>query len=99
MSGSGQAVDAVTLGGAGLASCESWTTARRDQNVEVLAIQQWVLGFLSGLAETATIDPLNGTDGEGVYAWIDNYCQEHPIDQLVTAVEAFAKAHPWSDAI
>jgi len=37
---------------------------------------------------------LNGTDADGVWAWIDNYCQEHPIDRLFIAAEAFAKAHP-----
>jgi hypothetical protein len=56
--------------------------------------EAWVLGFLSGLGVAGVGDPLNGVDNEGVMAWIDNYCQSHPINRLVDAAKAFFSAHP-----
>ncbi len=37
------------------------------------------------------VDPLHA---KGVWAWIDNYCQAHPIEMITTAAEAFNRAHP-----
>jgi hypothetical protein len=55
------------------------------------------LGFLSGIDATINVtklSPLNGTDAQGVWAWIDNYCQAHPLDKLGDAALAFVAAHP-----
>jgi hydrogenase/urease accessory protein HupE len=55
----------------------------------------WVLGFLSGVGFAASgLDPLNNMDGEGIWAWIDNYCRAHPIEQLSEATAAFVMEHP-----
>jgi hypothetical protein len=53
-------------------------------------------GFLSGIGYEgdANLNPLNGMDAYGVWAWIDNYCQAHPIETIMEAAEAFASAHP-----
>lgn len=59
--------------------------------------EQWVLGFLSGVGYAANqdgIDPLNGVDDQGVWAWVDNYCRNHPLNLVVTAAAAFRVAHP-----
>jgi hypothetical protein len=71
------------------------------RNQRAVAEEQWILGFLAGSADAFAshdpsngIDPLNGTDHEGVWAWIDNYCRDHPIEQMVSAGEAFIRAHP-----
>jgi hypothetical protein len=29
-----------------------------------------------------------------VTAWIDNYCREHPIDNIAGAAKAFVEMHP-----
>jgi hypothetical protein len=43
------------------------------------------------------VDPLDGTDAEAIFAWIDNYCRSKPLDQLEqAAVVAFVVAHPRS---
>jgi hypothetical protein len=39
-------------------------------------------------------NPLNGLDGDAVFAWIDNYCRAHPLDSIVKATEAFDAEHP-----
>jgi hypothetical protein len=54
------------------------------------------LGFLSGIAYESTDgeNPMNGLDAEAVWAWIDNYCQAHPLEQIVTAGQQFVFVHP-----
>ena len=56
----------------------------------------WVLGFLSGIGfvHTNGDDPLDGMDAQGVWAWIDNYCQAYPIKYISDAAAAFYFAHP-----
>ena len=78
-------------------SCGSWTAARRTPTqIPALLDETWVQGFLSGVgAEGAQHgdNPLNGTDGEAVQAWIDNYCGAHPLDDISVAAVAFFFAH------
>jgi hypothetical protein len=63
-----------------------------------MAYEQWILGFLSGIGSTGSsygLNPLNGiTDANAVWGWMDNYCREHPLDNIAAAGEAFLKAHP-----
>ena len=84
-----------TVVGAGTNSCESWTESRRDNSkygfILATGYQNWVLGFLSGANDALTIkhhtDILKHTDLDAVWAWVDNYCQSHPLDQISTGVE------------
>ena len=81
--------------GRGNGSCGAWTTTRRAQQAQ--GYEQWILGFLSGVGwqgAQSGINPLNGLDANGVWAWLDNYCQVHPLDPLVEAAAALARAHP-----
>jgi hypothetical protein len=79
--------------GSGGASCGTWTSERRAQQARVM--QQWVLGFLSGIGHAVSgADPLNRTDAQEVWAWIDNYCHTNPIKNVASASEAFYKAYP-----
>jgi hypothetical protein len=93
--------------GAGTRSCGTWTAARHDKQslqaqVDAVDDSAWVLGFLSGIGNDAwirlpsgdAVDPLRGTDRDGVLAWIDNYCQAHPLEKIFTAAWAFVHAHP-----
>ncbi len=83
--------------GAATESCGSWSASRRANNVRSWVTEQWVLGFLSGVAYAASSsgpDPLTGVDDEAVWAWVDNYCRAHPLDWLLHAAVAFQKAHP-----
>jgi hypothetical protein len=82
----------VTFIGAGLASCGTWTADHRLG--DVVADEQWVVGFLSGMGYSAVADPLGGTDFAGVIAWIGNYCAANPLDSILKAAGAFARAHP-----
>jgi hypothetical protein len=85
---------AVTTTGAGVAvSCGKWLADHRDGIFSPLA--NWTLGYLSGAANySETLDPLHGVDADGVFYWIDNYCQQHPLTQLKAAADAFIHEHP-----
>lgn len=91
---------AYTIKGGGAASCGAWTEARRLRAIagqgEHFLYESWVLGFLSGIGFVGedNDDPLHGLDYQGVLAWIDNYCQAHPIDNVSHAAIAFYREHP-----
>jgi hypothetical protein len=91
------AAEAYTSAGSGTASCGAWTAARRDR--QALNLEQWILGFLTGVADLAAsrgvtvpgkVDPLNGVDVQAVWAWVDNFCHAHPLETVIEAGEAFA---------
>jgi hypothetical protein len=89
--------DMTTIMGMGTGSCGGWTAYRVNPVAPTTELdQQWVLGFLSGVGYmgSATIDPLNNTDAQGVYTWIDNFCHEHPLARISDAAGAFLIAHP-----
>lgn len=100
--------EAYALVGSGLVSCGTWTADRRayerpgpatHSSQSELQDAAWVVGFLSGIGFMGELsnngaDPLDNVDAEGVWAWIDNYCQAHPIDNIATAAEAFYFTHP-----
>jgi hypothetical protein len=54
------------------------------------------LGYLSGTADNVggNIDPLRQPDFFAVSAWIDNYCQSRPLDDMLKAERSFIAAHP-----
>jgi hypothetical protein len=87
-----------TAMGWGNGSCGSWTAARRTpQGMQARGNGEWVLGFLSGagaMGLSQGYDPLHGTDPEGVLAWVDNYCRDHPLESIAEAASAFIHAHP-----
>jgi hypothetical protein len=83
--------------GIGNRSCGSWTQARHSVGMLADVYEGWVAGFLSGsnsiLANSdAHIDVLEQakaeTDAQGLWAWIDNYCQTHPLDAVAQAADA-----------
>jgi hypothetical protein len=82
------------LMGVGAQSCGTWTAQR--QGGYAAKEMAWVLGFLSGVGFTGIdgANPLRGMDAQGVWAWIDNYCRDHPIDNISGATAAFFYVHP-----
>ena len=73
-------------------SCGGYTMERtlpqRGQQLEY-----WALGFLSGvnMAGNADTEFLAGFDGEALWAWLDNYCRDHPLDRFPVAVTALCR--------
>jgi hypothetical protein len=86
---------AYNLIGQGTLACGTWTTLRQDR--QALGLEQWVLGFLSGVGyegESHGDNPLKGIDADTVWTWMDNYCRDHPQATISGSVAAFDAAHP-----
>lgn len=75
-----------TYYGAGVGSCGEWLEARESGNYYTHG--QWILGFLSALTFMGT--EMADTDSRAIVAWMDSYCREHPLDDLVTATSSLA---------
>jgi hypothetical protein len=93
MTGSGKAYQIV---GPGVSSCATWTADRRSDSDMADLDLSWILGFLSGVGYVAAPDqdPLHGLDRAAVPAWVDRYCEAHPLDAIATAAEVFVREHP-----
>jgi hypothetical protein len=82
----------VTVYGYGVGTCGAWLEGRRTSGnnavtLEVgerIAREQWVVGFVSGANESLR-GALPKTDAYAIWAWVDRYCRENPLDQLATA--------------
>jgi hypothetical protein len=85
-----QALAKYVLGPGGI-SCGAWLETRRSQGAtEVFQVQGWVLGYVSGAnaGRNDDTDFLVEPDAEALFAWLDNYCRQHPLDKLTTASNA-----------
>jgi len=92
--GVAQAAESILVFPPGLDSCQVWTQGRIQTGVAQLARQAWVLGFVTAAnAYTQTYgygdgNLTKGTDAEGLYAWIDNFCIANPFNGLSSATTA-----------
>ncbi len=71
----------------GATSCGNWIEARKNEDSDPLALllSVWVSGFVSGSEFTGP--DLEYIDPAARANWIDNYCKEHPLDDIATAAE------------
>lgn len=80
-----------TILGAGTNSCGDWTKARAgDHDWNQLIITGWILGYLTATNRYApgSDDVTGNTDIEGIRAWFDSYCNQHPLEIISKAAEA-----------
>ncbi|MEX2479420.1 MAG: hypothetical protein WD928_01025 [Gammaproteobacteria bacterium] len=63
--------------------CSTWT-ARRVEGVRADPPQMWLAGFMTGLATALRVDVLAITDAPAMFAWMDEFCAEHPDEVLST---------------
>ncbi|MGE0484045.1 MAG: hypothetical protein AB7Q81_07885 [Gammaproteobacteria bacterium] len=63
--------------------CSEWA-ARRGDGARVDPPQMWLAGFMTGLATALRIDVLAITDASAMFAWMDDFCTEHPDELLST---------------
>lgn len=85
---------AKVVGGHGVESCGSWLDHRRqwlDHRQGGSTDMQWVLGYLSAVAEWSDFDPLADTDDANAWYWLDNYCSALPERPLAEALDAFIR--------
>ena len=75
---------------AALYDCTSWTRERQDKSG--IGPESWMMGFLAAEAmeqlHTNQRDILSQHDVRALLAWVDNYCQSKPLDNLLIAALA-----------
>lgn len=76
------ASDARTVLRPGDNSCGSWVEARqKDRKL----VQYWYIGFISGINMESKKDHLAKIDAASAYLWMDKYCRENPLKDIVEA--------------
>jgi hypothetical protein len=78
-------VSANYIMGQGGVSCGAWLEARRTRSANSWTLQAWVLGYVSGVNSVGGDDFLEAPDAEAIFAWLDNYCRQHPLEKLQKA--------------
>jgi hypothetical protein len=68
--------------GRGASDCKAWLVARPAKSQ---ALEAWVLGYMSGLAQWADHDLPASYTSESMVRWVDRYCKEKPKHPLTLA--------------
>ena len=71
--------------GAGNDSCGKWISERKTE-ADWLYEGQWILGYVSAFAFIKQVT-LRQTDPHAIVAWMDSYCENHPLDPLFVATK------------
>jgi hypothetical protein len=82
----------ITVLGSGTISCGNWLELRRADQAG--PVGNWTNGYLTGRQDGASMRLTDSQTGDfaGRNAWIDQYCQSHPIDELLEASRALFQA-------
>ena len=79
---------ASTLYGLGAKTCGTWLEKRRTNDHFDMA--QWMLGYISA-ADYYGPD-LKENEGQSFISYMDNYCQQNPLDQFSVGVDRLIDA-------
>jgi hypothetical protein len=66
-------------------SCGAWPKTLPVTHTEKALPLNLVLGILFGRASLSGIDTLAMADVYSIGAWMDNYCREHPLVDIIMA--------------
>lgn len=69
-------------------SCGFWVKHRAEGGWPTLVEENWLFGFLSGLATGTDKDILQSTDAESITLWMDNYCKANPLSSISAGAQA-----------
>ncbi len=74
-------------------TCAQYTSARRDGRAA--DIQNWIAGWLTAYNRAAddTYDITGKLTVEGVFAWVDEYCEKNPDKHTYVAMQQFRDDH------
>jgi hypothetical protein len=72
--------------------CKEWTTARNSKEASQVSIEheQWLAGFLSGLAMGSGRNILKGQEIRSLFLWMDDYCRANPSNSITDAAKKLA---------
>lgn len=69
--------------GAGTLSCGTWIEERKKENWYDTG--QWIVGYISAAGYYGN-PSLRKTDSDAIAVFMDNYCQAHPLEDIVQAL-------------
>lgn len=72
--------------GIGMKSCGAWQQERKSGSGDWYQMGQWVLGYVTAYGYYGTYD-LRDVDAQAMFAWIDNYCQQNPLEDIEAAAQ------------
>ena len=78
-----------TAFGGGTKSCGLWTEQKNADSIRRVQFEQWLGGYMTAYSfwvEKGS-GPVSDADHVGAIAWIDNYCEEHPLGNVAWAAE------------
>ncbi len=80
--------------GVGTAPCEMWTAARKGPRATSAKYEQWVLGYLSGVAAATRSDFLSDRSARDIWNALDARCQHAPKDDIMNVLmQMFEERH------
>ena len=77
--------------GQGNVSCGSWLNDRKGDDAQASSKIAWVLGYVTAFNQYGSKpegDVSEGKKTEEMMVWIDNYCRDHPADNVHRASAA-----------
>src|SRR5215475_5656389 len=90
--GTASAEGPALTAGIGSLSCGTWTRQRTQGGTQADIDREWILGFVTGVNWDRATSPDTrgsllgrGIDVKGWFAFVDNYCQTHPLDTVLKA--------------
>ncbi|HUE11920.1 MAG TPA: hypothetical protein VMQ54_13305 [Steroidobacteraceae bacterium] len=84
----------VLIIGTGNESCGTWLQNRGSQSYAEASQLSWLAGYVTAFnnyAEHQSGNISDGTDADGLFSWVDAYCQANPLDNLFRASGALIR--------
>jgi hypothetical protein len=75
----------------GATTCDQWLADNKNNGWEIVSDHFWLLGYLSGLAVGLNNDFLVGSSNDGLYSWMDNYCETNWSKGIGEAAQVLAR--------
>ena len=77
--------EAVTIRGS--RSCGTWIEDRQKHGPSSIAIESWLVGYLSGLSQAFDKEfwqarGKNSLSNASLFLWLDNYCRANPLKPI-----------------
>ena len=86
----GHATEGPSILGSGSDSCGQWTKEFRNDSNLIFGLRMWVRGYVTSfnvwVLQSGNVP--QGTDNNGILAWVDNYCAANPLNDVETAARA-----------
>jgi hypothetical protein len=78
----------MIIWGHGNSSCGEWLRDRQQDSWGSVVNKAWVARYITSVNKAYAGALTAGTDAEGMFAWLDNYCRSHPLASIFQATDS-----------